>query len=258
VVRASSLSLLCVAACSFDPSGPGAANDTDGGDALDSAITTNDSGQPAGDGMTTSADAATVATGCIPASWTATFTDTFDGALGSWDIDGNATSMETNWTVSNGSLTGHSTSAGTDVAVSGLDIGDSAVAVTMRVDPLGGATGYRAGGPLLRATDIDFASNYFYACFLDPGQQLLILARYDIDTQIGSGQGFTLIDQGSTGAVSGDLLVTMCADGTTISCEAPSLGLQLSGSDSLYASGQPGLRIMRADLIVDQFTVYQP
>lgn len=225
-------------------------------------IDSGDSGGANGDaGLPTAIDSASgidAASGCIPPGWQETFRDEFDDTLAAWQVDANAPSGNTDWTVAGGWLVGHSSSSGTDVALATGPMGDGAVVLRMRVIPLDGATGYRAGGPLLRTTSIDFAENLFYVCLLDPGQQTLTLARYDEETRIGSGQGFTLYEEVDTGPADGTYSITMCGQGDVIVCEVPEIGLRLKAIDTRYPQGVPGLRVMRADLEVDQLVVYQP
>jgi hypothetical protein len=52
--------------------------------------------------------------------------------------------------------------------------------------------------------------------------------------------------------------VIVCAQGSSIACQVPELGVALAATDTMYPQGETGLRVMLADLSVDDFTVYEP
>jgi hypothetical protein len=178
--------------------------------------------------------------------------------LSQWHLDTNVSPPTLSWMISSGSLLGHSASSGTDAELLTGDVGDNAVVVHMRAASLGGQSGYRVGGPLVRATSIDGANNLYYGCLLDQEARMLYLARYDAITQIGSGQGWTHLADMATGQATATLTVIACAQGAQIACNVPELGLALVATDTMYAQGQPGLRVMLADLAVDDIAVYEP
>ena len=249
-LRGFAVGVSLLAGCGFSGSGPGTADDagddTTGGDgATPDAVGT-------GDGET-------AAVGCVPPGWRPTFRDSFDGPeLVGWDADPNADGGALSWTVASGQLRGHSTSTGTDVAVASIDAADVAVVARMRVISASGPE-FRVGGPILRAASIDFASNLFYACLLDTADEMLYLARYDVETAVSSGQGWThLAEAGSGSPVDRMLTVTLCAQGSTITCNIVETGATLSAADTRYAQGRAGLRVMLADIEVNDFDVYQP
>ena len=195
--------------------------------------------------------------GCVPAGWSVVFEDHFDGDLTSWDLDSNIDASTTFWRIEDGRLHGRSTNAGTDVAARRAD-GDVAVIARMDVTSRAGASGVRAAGPFVRATSIDFATNRFYACLVDPGGGEIILARFDDASGVGSGQGFTELARDAATVPTGALDVIVCARGSSIACDVPATGIHLESTDSMFASGAPGLRVMRADALVDSFAVFAP
>jgi len=243
------LGLSCAAGCSFQlPGEPPPGNATvDGATGADSA----------GDG--TGSEGGPVALGCIPGTWRQTALDTFDAELGGWHLDTNANGTTLAWAVGSSSLDGHSESSGTDCTKQTGALGDSAVLAHLRVTSRANATGFRVGGPIIRAQAVDAANNLFYACLVDEAANMVYLARYDVETQVGSGQGFTHLAEAGLGSPSPpSLTVTLCAQGTIISCDVVESGVHVSANDFRYGTGEPGARVMLADVALADFAVYQP
>jgi len=185
--------------------------------------------------------------------------DAFGGTLAAWRIDANATGASTSWAIVSGRLDGHSAGAGTDAVVDTFRGTDMAAVALMRVSPLTGVSGYRAAGPIVRATSIDFADNLFYFCMVDPPSGVAVLARYDVETRVGSGQRFTELGRAPMPSdLSGFVTVTLCARGMTITCEIPAIGVRITGTDARYADGQAGMRVMQADVEVEWFEIWAP
>ena len=234
-------------ACGFEPAAV-----TAGGD--DVAV------DAPGDGTHVFMDApGTTPLGCIPPAWHVTHGDDFTTDLSQWHLDTNVSPPTLSWMIQSGALLGHSASSGTDAElVTPSPLGDSAVVVHMRAASLQSATGYRLGGPLVRAQAIDGANNLYYGCLLDQEARKLYLARYDTMTQVGSGQSWTHLQDATTPQATATLTVILCAQGAQLECDVPELGVTLAATDALYATGEPALRVMLADLAVDDFTVYEP
>lgn len=203
-------------------------------------------------------DASAANPGCVPSTWRATHTETFDGTLANWYLDPNASPPTLSWSISSSAMVGHSESSGTDAELVTGDLGDSAVVAHMSETSLASGTGHRVAGPLVRATQIDFANNLYYGCLLDSAAQMVFLARYDATTAVSSGQGWTHLADIGTGAITGTVTVTLCAQGSQLRCEIPELGVTASASDTMYTQGQPGLRVMLADTSIADYTVYEP
>jgi hypothetical protein len=241
------LVLSCAAACSFElPTGGPGNGAVDGATGSDAAADS------------TGAEGGPVAIGCIPGDWRRTQIDTFDAALGGWHLDTNVNPPTLSWSVANSAFNGHSESSGTDCTKQTGALGDSAVLTHLHVTSRPNATGFRVGGPIIRAQSVDAANNLFYACLVDEAASMVYLARYDVETQVGSGQGFTHLGEAGLGTTPERLTVTLCAQGTIISCDVLERGLHLQANDFRYRTGETGARVMLADIALDDFAVFQP
>jgi len=118
--------------------------------------------------------------------------------------------------------------------------------------------GLRVAGPLLRATSIDFANNLYYACLIDEASQQIYLGRYDVETAQGSGQTFTHCQDADLPTAGQSLQVVMCAIGSAITCDVPAAGIHLTASDGRYSQGEPGFRVMLADVDIEDVVIMQP
>ena len=76
---------------------------------------------------------------------------------------------------------------------------------------------------------------------------------------MGSGQGFTSLDEVTLpGRPVFPLLMTLCARGSELTCEIPDASVRLRATDTTFATGRSGLRIMQTETDVDWLAIYTP